>query len=496
MKAILFISILAVLIFLPMSSFAQTQSNIGTLHIEKDTYKIPYDKKIPVVISGHVNFPSDSMMVTLAIIDPDNESQGTKIVPSPNGYFEHTVEFDSTSLMGTYDIIASYNGEIFENTSFVIEEKIPSIEDILKERGAKITVVQETPIESEPVKEPIPKDIPTINNQKPVPDFADPTKDPQHYLDRYYNEDNYKDWFDRNYPDYTIEQAVGFVPETLVPTWIKNISLWFGEGKIDESEFLSAISFLVKNNIMHSQEKLQDKGNLKVVYENSKNPNFKKIQNSLKQTQFFEKKSKELNSKLNFPNNIIVNLTECNEINAFYSRSTDTIIICYELYEYLVEIYSSVYTDEETIKGSVDGAIEFFFLHELGHALIDVYDIPITGMEEDAVDQLASIILIQKGNDGVSAIAATAGFFGLHGLAVSNLNELAFYDEHSLDLQRFYNILCFAYGSNISEYRVLIDLQLLPFERSIQCSNEYSKISKSWDILLSPYEKPIGLING
>lgn len=40
-------------------------------------------------------------------------------------------------------------------------------------------------------------------------DFVDPNKDPQHYLERYYNEPKYKSWFDTNYPDITIEEALG-----------------------------------------------------------------------------------------------------------------------------------------------------------------------------------------------------------------------------------------------------------------------------------------------
>ena len=37
----------------------------------------------------------------------------------------------------------------------------------------------------------------------------DPNKDPRSYLRRYIAEQTYKDWFDRNYPDYTIYEAVG-----------------------------------------------------------------------------------------------------------------------------------------------------------------------------------------------------------------------------------------------------------------------------------------------
>ena len=43
-----------------------------------------------------------------------------------------------------------------------------------------------------------------------IASFVDTTKDPQSYVDRYNNEENYKEWFDTNYPQYSsIYQAVG-----------------------------------------------------------------------------------------------------------------------------------------------------------------------------------------------------------------------------------------------------------------------------------------------
>jgi len=44
---------------------------------------------------------------------------------------------------------------------------------------------------------------------KKIEDFVDPDKDPRSYLRRYLLEEKYKDWFDRNYPDQTIYEAVG-----------------------------------------------------------------------------------------------------------------------------------------------------------------------------------------------------------------------------------------------------------------------------------------------
>ena len=39
--------------------------------------------------------------------------------------------------------------------------------------------------------------------------FVDPEKDPSHYVKRYITEPKYKAWFDKNYPTYTIYEAIG-----------------------------------------------------------------------------------------------------------------------------------------------------------------------------------------------------------------------------------------------------------------------------------------------
>ncbi len=44
---------------------------------------------------------------------------------------------------------------------------------------------------------------------KKIEDFVDPNKDPHSYIKRYILEEKYREWFDRNYPDNTIYNAVG-----------------------------------------------------------------------------------------------------------------------------------------------------------------------------------------------------------------------------------------------------------------------------------------------
>ena len=46
-------------------------------------------------------------------------------------------------------------------------------------------------------------------NTKKTLNFVNDKKDPHEYIRRYLMESNYKDWFNRNYPNHTIYDAVG-----------------------------------------------------------------------------------------------------------------------------------------------------------------------------------------------------------------------------------------------------------------------------------------------
>ena len=61
-----------------------------------------------------------------------------------------------------------------------------------------VNTVSSPPSSSEPEPEPASK----------IPDFVDPKKGAQYYLDRYNDEPAYKKWFDSNFPDYTIDEAI------------------------------------------------------------------------------------------------------------------------------------------------------------------------------------------------------------------------------------------------------------------------------------------------
>ena len=65
--------------------------------------------------------------------------------------------------------------------------------------------------------------------------------------------------------------------------------------------------------------------------------------------------------------------------------------------------------------------------------------------------------------------------------------DLAFWDEHSLNGQRVYSITCLIYGSDPDSFAELVGEDGLPAERAARCPGEYKQKSRAWDRLLAPH---------
>ncbi|AJW70877.1 SHOCT domain-containing protein [Nitrosopumilus adriaticus] len=153
--------------------------------------------------------------------------------------FSGNVEKDSVGLVTI--VIRDQNNEFVQLTQAIINhdesfEKIIKINDNFSEHGmynATGFILNMTkgittsfgvslngiPIKSQVIEDENQKQVnKEINNVQQIEDisittpadFVDTNKDPQYYIDRYYNEVAYKSWFDRNYPGLTIEEAVNY----------------------------------------------------------------------------------------------------------------------------------------------------------------------------------------------------------------------------------------------------------------------------------------------
>lgn len=233
-------------------------------------------------------------------------------------------------------------------------------------------------------------------------------------------------------------------------------------------------------------------GKFRLSYAQVQDPDYRELRNAFKEEKFLEEVVSGLNETFRIPRDVEVTMRECGEANAYYESDSRRISLCYELVGYFADFFyadAETEEDEDAAAEAVAGATLFTLFHELGHALIDVWDLPITGREEDAVDQLATIILLEGGEDGeAAALNGALSFWEEEDQEASaEEEEASFWDEHSLGEQRYYNIVCWSYGSNPEGLADLIEDEWLPQERADQCPDEFARMSKAWDTLLSPY---------
>ena len=143
----------------------------------------------------------------------------------------------------------------------------------------------------------------------------------------------------------------------------------------------------------------------------------------------------------------------------------------------------------EQLIGFVIGNTLFTLTHELGHAVISEFQLPVLGREEDAADAFATLALLHVGSDFAHRVLedAARGLLTLGARDVKMGREPVFYDEHGLDQQRAYQIVCFMVGSDPRGFRTIATQAKLPQERQESCRGDYEQAQASWLQLLEPH---------
>ena len=133
--------------------------------------------------------------------------------------------------------------------------------------------------------------------------------------------------------------------------------------------------------------------------------------------------------------------------------------------------------------GAVNSMI---FEHEFAHALIDIYDLPVLGREEDAADDLAVLLLIPA-EGGDQFITDSASFWAALSdrQRVPQLSDYA--DVHSFDLQRAFSMLCLLAGSSPENFATVQAMGVLPNSRLAGCRAEFKQKAQSYEDVLDEH---------
>ena len=200
-------------------------------------------------------------------------------------------------------------------------------------------------------------------------------------------------------------------------------------------------------------------------------------------------KLQEFLAPLRLPIRIMIKIEGCDGVtNAYFD--TDTIKVCYEYFEYLMKKSPKMVRQGLTPNDAMIGPTVDVFLHELGHGLVRVLDVPYFGKEEDVADYIATYLLLTFCKDDARRLILGASFIGdaeamdEQGKA-PELRTLA--DSHSLPAQRYFNRWCMAYGADQELFADAIELGMLPPNRVKWCKYEWQSNEYAFQQLIEPY---------
>jgi hypothetical protein len=210
---------------------------------------------------------------------------------------------------------------------------------------------------------------------------------------------------------------------------------------------------------------------------------------SLKERKILEELQHFL-APLQLPHPLRLLTRQCGMVNAFYSPSSRSLTICYEL---VAEIMDSApqtvsedgfITREAAIVGNLIGVV----LHEGGHMLFDMLDVPVFGREEDAADQTASFIALQFNEDVARTIVKGFVYFWAREQdPAASASMSVWSDEHGKASQRMYSALCLAYGGNPQTFQEFINRGWLPKKRADHCNQEFTQLKLAFVKTVLPF---------
>lgn len=181
-----------------------------------------------------------------------------------------------------------------------------------------------------------------------------------------------------------------------------------------------------------------------------------------------------------------IKVTVGSEDGPLYDPGLVEIQIPYAFYTEVIERFSEIEEDTEQQALFASDAMLHTLFHELGHALVDQLELPIVGKEEDAVDALANVLLLEHYNEGAEMARNAAELFALEGEDRGDLEEEDFWDEHSLDEQRYFSTLCHIYGSDPDNFTDLAEDVGFSDDRREICVETYQRLVDDWGVLLEP----------
>ena len=317
--------------------------------------------------------------------------------------------------------------------------------------------------------------------------------------------------------------------EGSVPAWVRSTAQIWVDGDIGDGTFLTVIQFLLDEGLVSPPEqaantkkptinegpppsgpdaKIADAGDFYVSYGPNPNSLYDDSETAevwLRSQDLLEAEAEFLNEYFPLPHDVEIVAEECGEINAFYEPNMTQVVLCYEYVDNLFDVlyHFEPEADDDAVRDYVTSELTYTLHHEMAHALIHIHDLRFVGMEENAADQFATLMLLYR-DDGSGDY--TVGQDMLRNVIINYSYQDAYKTDycqdaeddeeycdpgywgiHALDVQRHHNTACWAYGSDPEYNSDFLELGWVHADRAADCEVEFQDMDRGWAALLEDY---------
>ncbi len=183
-----------------------------------------------------------------------------------------------------------------------------------------------------------------------------------------------------------------------------------------------------------------------------------------------------------WPTTLDVAVGDCTNGGSAYLPAMKAIRLCLSD---AIDAYNLFIREGNSASVALAGAqnsMVFAFLHEAAHALIEQFDLPTTGSEEDAADEYAAITMASQDTARFPGIEA-AYYFLFRGVFEGQPGA---WDSHGEDKRRSAHIACLIDGASPGQCKA--DLAKLGIsDQEPNCTRLFARQQRVWNWLLAPH---------
>jgi hypothetical protein len=234
---------------------------------------------------------------------------------------------------------------------------------------------------------------------------------------------------------------------------------------------------------------------VRIEYVPPKNPDHQMHYDMVREHQVLENVQR-IFSPFRMPRDLPIKTVGCDGlINAWYDFDTKSVTVCYELLQYILRNVPQETTPEGlTPHDAIVGQLLFWMAHEMGHALFDMYQTPMFGGQEDVADRFSAFTMLQFGKDQAHRLVMGGALMWNQIIKNFNPNStvavepLKYYaDIHGAPAERFYRLMCLAYGADPKTFADIVGNGYLPQQRAQNCQYEFQDFKHAYESEFLPH---------